>query len=317
MTKNRSTLKGYFTKGAIPTEANFADLIDSMLNQDDDKIGKLPNDPLRITANGTEENLLNFYRVGDDGNPTWQIKQKPDGSSNPGLSIGDATASRLFIESGTGNIGIGTTAPTAKLEVNGDLKVSGTSAYTGNATFNGNVGIVGNATVKNVFLGDVGHGGGWAGFSHAAAASATSYGFLHSDSGQYALINKRSGGGYIALRIDNADKLVLNDAGNVGIGTPTPSARLEVVGAVMQKLDVIPVTDGDWSSVNGPLSSYFRNKLSGKPAGTHIRIVTDAPWGDWEQIYFEGWVDVQGRIRFGYIRLTEYRFVSPLTAVPR
>ena len=123
MKRNRTTLKGYFIKGAIPTEANFADLIDSMLNQDDDNIGKLPNDPLRITASGTEENLLDFYRVGEDGNPTWQIKQKPGGK--PGLSISDATASRLFIESGTGNVGIGKTIPEATLDVNGTAKISG------------------------------------------------------------------------------------------------------------------------------------------------------------------------------------------------
>jgi hypothetical protein len=33
---------------------------------------------------------------------------------------------RMVIEDGTGNVGIGTASPTAKLEVNGDLKVSGT-----------------------------------------------------------------------------------------------------------------------------------------------------------------------------------------------
>ena len=35
-TQNRTTLKGYFTKGSIPTENNFADLIDSTLIQIDD-----------------------------------------------------------------------------------------------------------------------------------------------------------------------------------------------------------------------------------------------------------------------------------------
>ena len=120
MKRNRTTLKGYFIKGAIPTEANFADLIDSMLTQGDDNIGKLPNDPLRITASGSEENLLNFYRVqGSAETLSWQLKQKPEGK--PGLSIGDATTSRLFIESGTGNVGIGTNTPGAKLEVAGDF----------------------------------------------------------------------------------------------------------------------------------------------------------------------------------------------------
>ena len=116
MKKNRSTLKDYFKKGAIPTEANYADLIDSMLNQEEDNLNKLPNDPLRVTATGTEEALFNFYQAEQSQEkPTWQVKQKPGGKS--GLSIGDETGSRLFIESGSDKIGIGTTTPVAKLDI--------------------------------------------------------------------------------------------------------------------------------------------------------------------------------------------------------
>ena len=46
--KNRSELKTFFKTNAIPTEGNFADLIDAMLNQKDDGLVKLPNDPLCI-----------------------------------------------------------------------------------------------------------------------------------------------------------------------------------------------------------------------------------------------------------------------------
>jgi hypothetical protein len=114
--KNRSTLKEYFKKGAIPTEANYADLIDSTLNQAEDNIGTQPNDPLHITASGADEALLNFYRVEENTEKlSWQVKQKPAGKS--GLSIGDETASRLFIESGAGKVGIGTTAPVATLDI--------------------------------------------------------------------------------------------------------------------------------------------------------------------------------------------------------
>lgn len=124
MKKNRSTLKDYFKKGAIPTEANFADLIDSMLNQEEDSIAKLPNDPLKITAIGVDEALVNFYRIDKNAEQlSWQVKQKLGGVA--GLSISDAVGSRLFIENGTGNIGIGTTTPGAKLEVSGSAKITG------------------------------------------------------------------------------------------------------------------------------------------------------------------------------------------------
>jgi hypothetical protein len=120
--KNRATLKDYFKKGAIPTDANFADLIDSMLNQEEDNVNKLPNDPLRITATGADEALLNFYRL-EQGQEklSWQFKQKPGGK--PGLSIGDETTPRLFIESASGRVGLGTTAPTQTLDVRGRINV--------------------------------------------------------------------------------------------------------------------------------------------------------------------------------------------------
>jgi hypothetical protein len=118
--RNRSTLKEYFKKGAIPTDANFADLIDSMINQEEDSLNKLPNDPLRITATGTDEALLNFYRFEQQQELlTWQVKQKPGGK--PGLSIGDAAGSRFFVESGTGKVGVGTTTPKGELHVLGNL----------------------------------------------------------------------------------------------------------------------------------------------------------------------------------------------------
>jgi hypothetical protein len=116
MKRNRTALKERFKKGSIPTEADFADLIDSTLNQAEDNIGKLPNDPLRITASGSEESLLNFYRTdGSAETLSWQIKQKPGG--NAGLSIGDTTAPRLFIQNSSGNLGIGSTTPAAKLDI--------------------------------------------------------------------------------------------------------------------------------------------------------------------------------------------------------
>ena len=97
-----------------------------------------------------------------------------------------------FVIDSSGNIGIGTASPSQRFQIAG-----------------------GNGVVNNVFLGEVGHGQDWAGFSHASTTSPTSYGFLQHSSGQYALINKKSGAGWIGFRVDNNDKMTITDSGDI------------------------------------------------------------------------------------------------------
>ena len=83
----------------------------------------------------------------------------------------------------------------------------------------------------NAFIGDVGHGFNWAGFSHRNSVSTVGYALLQFVNGTYTLINKRSGGGFIGFRVDNADKMIINDSGSIGIGTTTPSRQLHMEGS--------------------------------------------------------------------------------------
>jgi hypothetical protein len=108
-----------------------------------------------------------------------------------------------------GQLGIGTREPKQQLHVEGD------------------------ALVHRLFLGDVGHGDSWAGLGHANAASTTGYGFLQSNDGRSTLLNKRSGGGVLQFRVDNAAKVTLVDSGHLGIGTDAPAARLHVAGGAI------------------------------------------------------------------------------------
>ena len=129
----RSALKGYFAKNAIPTEGQFAQLIDSFLNQRDDGLVKVAGDPLSIEAAGDAvgfKRAVNFYLSFADADPAWTIALKPRskpadaGTSRTGWSVNDSAGnSRLCIDQATGNVGIGTIAPNEKLEVAGQIRV--------------------------------------------------------------------------------------------------------------------------------------------------------------------------------------------------
>ena len=102
----------------------------------------------------------------------------------------------------TGNVGIGATSPAAKLEVAGDILTS------------------------NALISDDPHGATWAAFSHRNHGTAGGYALLQSSAGQ-TLLNAASGT-HIRFRINNADKMIVNSASKVGIGTTVPAGELDV-----------------------------------------------------------------------------------------
>ncbi|MEM8641102.1 MAG: hypothetical protein AAGG51_20155 [Cyanobacteria bacterium P01_G01_bin.54] len=121
--KTRTQLYNLFKSGAQPSEADFKDLIDASLNRQDDRVSKPPgaDTPLRISTYGDAENVLDIY-TGET--PTWRLSQRPAGAA-PGLNLAVGESSKLFIESSTGNLGLGTIQPRAKLTVEGDAAIAG------------------------------------------------------------------------------------------------------------------------------------------------------------------------------------------------
>jgi hypothetical protein len=133
-TKNRSDLKSYFVKNAIPTEGNFADLVDSQLNQAQDGVFKPGDDALSvIAAPGDQKRVLRLYASYPAANPDWMISLHPAQdpanaatTGRPGFGITDgAGRSRLFIDAATGQIGVGTNAPQVALHVDGVAQANG------------------------------------------------------------------------------------------------------------------------------------------------------------------------------------------------
>ena len=114
--KNRRELKQKYRTGAQPTAQDYADLIDSGFNAVDDGIFKPiePHLPLRIKGNGSSLSVLDLY---DDATHNWRFGLMSGIDS--GFNIADAAgSSHLFMESGSGNLGLGSTKPKAKLHIN-------------------------------------------------------------------------------------------------------------------------------------------------------------------------------------------------------
>jgi len=378
--KNRSTLKGFFTTGAVPSQTNFEELIDSMLIQDEDGIAKQASGVLKIDATGDEQELLSFYAKEGNTDPvlSWQLNQKPAGK--PGLNISDSVASRLFIETDTGNVGIDNTSPVAKLDIqtetrtalnginhptevkglyvtaafkdssdgvefrhtngsqgigfgyntiyatgtnanqplglkprgNESVIVQGPLVVTGNTVFNGNVGINATPSQPNKL--------------RVEGGAISTNGNLHTERGRLAFSDSADDQNHtiynnfknidgegvwdgmkmnvlagLSVRVGNVrgknlkTALYIDNAGKTGIGTTKPTAKLEVVGTFMEKLDLIRCGNrGDWTAQNHPIMRYFKGQLRGKPVGTMMRAITDHP--GWRGHYWQGWVDADSKI---------------------
>ena len=208
--KTREQLKAFFVKNAIPTESNFADLIDAGLNQMDDGISKPDGNPLCIQAVGDTKKVINFYADPDTPNPEWSLALNPRSKANdsssarPGFAVTDsAGAPRLFIDASTGHVGLGTNEPTVPLTLR-LTKAGNLVGFT-----QGQVG--GTATLE---------------LTTADSKSKQATRLLLRGAADACDIEF-----YRGARAKEALSMVVAGAtGNVGIGTPTPAARLNIVG---------------------------------------------------------------------------------------
>lgn len=133
--RDRSVLKSYFVERALPTEENFAELIDGMINQREDGVVKQPGSPLSLQASGDENSykkVLQLFEDFADADPAWTLTLRPrsvvsdPGSGKRGFSIGTpGGVSRLFIDHASGRVGVGTVEPQARLHVAGEMRVDG------------------------------------------------------------------------------------------------------------------------------------------------------------------------------------------------
>jgi hypothetical protein len=137
--RSRDALKSYFVKNAIPTEGQFAQLIDGMLNQRDDRLIKTADAPLSLEAVGPDTSVrkvLDLYNNLADASPSWSLALRPaPNDARPVLSVSDAVGvSRLCIDAANGNVGLGTSRPQQRLDVDGSIALGGRLAISADNT---------------------------------------------------------------------------------------------------------------------------------------------------------------------------------------
>jgi hypothetical protein len=148
--------------------------------------------------------------------------QPPTGGGTIGIGS-NAPSNSLYILS-SGNVGIGTTAPGAKLEVAGQIKITGGSPGSG-----------------KVLTSD----------SSGLATWQTITGTLPSGSSGQTL--RHNGTEWVA------NSLLYNNGTNVGIGTTTPGAKLDVVGGSIRTDTQLISTIGTGTA---PLSVLSTTKVT-------------------------------------------------------
>ena len=135
--KDRKTLKNYFKKGFVPSEANFENLIDSGINKIDDGFSKTSKDGLMISGIEGSDKLLSFYESIEDEEAQWVIALNHEGKENKNdLQINSPSSKEpVFTLHKEGRIGINKAQPKSELDVNGWIHSKGRAgSYTAENT---------------------------------------------------------------------------------------------------------------------------------------------------------------------------------------
>jgi hypothetical protein len=234
-TKNRQALKPRFVRNAIPAEVDFADLINASLIQADDGIFKLPDEPLSVVGKTNTPPVLRFYEDASATGWAWQIQLSADSKAGLALASGN-NQTRLFLDASTGNVGIGTTSPTAKLQVVGSLAVTGATSIAALAT-TGTISMSTDAfyldsSTKNIGIGTITptvklQVAGAASVDSLTVTGPTSLAALTA-SGATNLAALTASGNIVM----STDGFFLNSTSkNIGIGTAAPGAKLHILEA--------------------------------------------------------------------------------------
>jgi hypothetical protein len=124
--KNRSTLKRFFREGALPSEDQFGDLIDSCLNTIDEGFDKTPENGFEISLIGDHERLISFFRTAAAKDVVWSINYDKEQDrlliTKPSAET-DVPPAMTF--TADGRVGVKKISPDHELDVEGVVAAHG------------------------------------------------------------------------------------------------------------------------------------------------------------------------------------------------
>ena len=230
--KSRQELRSRFVRNAIPTETEFADLIAGSLNQADDGVLKLPDQPLGLVRQKQDQPVLRFFADPAAEGSVWQVQLGSGDKPGFGLAAADGKLA-LFVDGAKGNVGIGTANPGNKLTIQGNFNDS--RDLESGITNGGLVALKGNAPQID---------------------------FIDTEHGDWA-IHVNEGRMYFIREPWEHQDLVLDGKGNIGIGSSVPQAKLnirELSGTPASALSGTLLLDHE--DAGGASSIVFRSKVN-------------------------------------------------------
>lgn len=117
---NRESLRSFFSSGKFPSQGNFASLIESVINLEDDGIQRMDTDADKGIGiySGSDNSLLSFYKSKDDSTPIWKFVTDDAGNLK---IIAGGSADSILLLSANGSITVGSTSAEADLTILGKI----------------------------------------------------------------------------------------------------------------------------------------------------------------------------------------------------
>lgn len=173
-------------------------------------------------GNGDSASIRYYARSGED--TTLEIRNENDGADHIALMA-------------SGNVGIGTTAPSEKLDINGNTHVSG------NTIIDGSLGIGKPSANAKIDINSF-YAPSWTTNNWRKAIRTGDSGAIHFHSSSHFGIGIKTGKLHIfsssseSVSATAINRLVIQNDGNVGIGTSIPNAKLEIANVASTDLRI-------------------------------------------------------------------------------